>query len=255
VQGSVSRSRWTARQSARLPDPVFYRGVALWYAANREQRLFFINELVPRGGVSIDAGAWWGPWTYWLSRRSDSVIAFEPNPDAAALLRRVSNERVRVEEVALSNRAGSATLHASDVRGRDALATLTGPKGEPGEREISIRTAVLDDYEFDNVEFVKVDVEGHEAAMIEGAQDTLRRCRPTVLIEIEQCLNDQPISDLFERFASWGYSGWFRRSRQWAPLSTFDLERDQLRLVDQPTSVSYINNFVFVAGGSRPGSA
>jgi FkbM family methyltransferase len=255
VSESASRSKWTSRQSSRIPDPIFYRAVALWYAANREQRLFFVDELVPRGGVSIDAGAWWGPWTYWLSRRSDSVIAFEPNPDAAALLRRVSNARVRVEEFALSNKAGNATLHASDVRGRDALATLTGPKGEPGEREIPIRTAVLDDYHFEDVKFLKVDVEGHEAAMIEGAEDTLRRCRPTVLIEIEQCLNDQPISDLFERFGSLGYSGWFRRSRQWAPLSTFDLESDQLQLVSQPTSVAYINNFVFVAGGSPPGTA
>jgi hypothetical protein len=145
-------------------------------------------------------------------------------------------------------------LHASDVRGRDALATLTGPKGEPGEREVPVRTAILDNYEFDDVKFIKIDVEGHESAMIAGAEDTLRRCTPTVLIEIEQCLNDRPIADLFERFESLGYSGWFRRSRQWAPLSTFDVERDQLLLIDQPTSVSYINNFVFVAGGSRPGS-
>lgn len=254
MQESVSRSSWTARQSSRLPDPLFYRGVAFWFAAKREQRLLFIKELVPRGGVSLDVGAWWGPWTYWLSRRSDSVVAFEPNPDAAAFLRRVSNAKVRVEEVALSNQSGGSTLHASDVRGRDALATLTGPKGEPGEREVPVRTAILDDYEFDDVKFIKIDVEGHESAMISGAEDTLRRCGPTVLIEIEQGLNERPITELFERFESLGYSGWFRRSRQWAPLSTFDVERDQLLLIDQPTSVSYINNFVFVSGGSRPGS-
>ena len=100
----------------------------------------------------------------------------------------------------------------------------------------------------------KINVQNHESAMIAGAEDTLRRCGPTVLIEIEQGLNERPITETFERFESLGYSGWFRRSRQWAPLSTVDVERDQLQLIDQPASVSYINNFVFVAGGSRPGS-
>ena len=117
-----------------------------------------------------------------------------------------------------------------------------------------VHTVMLDDYEFDDVKFIKIDVEGHESAMIAGAEETLRRLRPTVLIEIEQCLNDRPIAELFERFESLGYSGWFRRSREWAPLSSFNIERDQLALIDRPTSVSYINNFVFVSGALRPGS-
>jgi FkbM family methyltransferase len=255
VEGSPGRSQWRARLSTGIPDPLFYRAVAVWFAAHREQRLLFLNDLVPRRGLSLDIGAWWGPWTYWLSRRSDQVIAFEPNPAAAAFLRRVAGSNVRVEEVASSDRVGSATLHVSPVRGRDALATLEGHHAEPNEREVSVNTVVLDNYEFDDVTFIKIDVEGHESAMIAGAEDTLRRLRPTVLIEIEQCLNSHPISELFERFESLGYTGWFRRSRKWAPLSTFDVERDQLALVDQPTSVSYINNFVFVQVGSRPGSA
>jgi FkbM family methyltransferase len=181
-------------------------------------------------------------------------VAFEPNPVAAAFLRRVTSSKVRVEEVALSDRVGSSTLHVSPLRGPDALATLTGPKGEPDERAVPVCTAVLDNYEFRDVKFIKIDVEGHESAMIAGAENTLRRLRPTVLIEIEQRLNDHPIAELFGRFESLGYSGWFRQSRQWAPLSSFNVERDQLALIDQPTSLSYINNFVFMAKGLRPGS-
>jgi FkbM family methyltransferase len=255
VEGSPGRSQLRSRLSSSLPDPLFYRAVAFWFATQKEQRLLFLNELVPRGGRSLDVGAWWGPWTYWLSRRSDQVVSFEPNPAAAAFLRRVAGSNVRIEEVALSNETKDATLHVSPVRGRDALATLEGFRGEPGEREVAVHTVELDSYEFDDVKFVKIDVEGHESAMIAGAEDTLRRLHPTILIEIEQALNDEPISGLFGRIESLGYSGWFRRSKQWAPLSTFDVDRDQLALVDTPTSVSYINNFVFVPAGSKPGTA
>ena len=129
-----------------------------------------------------------------------------------------------------------------------------GPKASQGSEKYRFGPPILDDYEFDDVKFLKVDVEGHEAAMIDGAEDTLRRCRPTVLIEIEQGLNDRPISDLFERFESLGYSGWFRRSRQWVPLSTFDLERDQLLLVDQPTACPTSTTSFLLPGGSKPGS-
>jgi FkbM family methyltransferase len=247
-------SQWRSQLISRLPDPLFYRAMALWFAAHREQRQLFLNDLVPRGGLSLDVGAWWGPWTYWLSRRSDTVISFEPNPAAAAFLGQVAGSNVRVEEVALSDNVRSATLHVSPVRGRDALATLEGFRGEPDEREIHVRTEMLDNYDLSDVRFVKVDVEGHESAMITGAEKTLRRFHPTVLIEIEQCLNSDPISELFGRIESLGYSGWFRRSRQWVPLSTFNVERDQLALVDQPTSVEYINNFAFVAEGRSPGA-
>jgi FkbM family methyltransferase len=255
VEGSPGRAQLRSRLSSGLPDPLFYRAVAFWFATQKEQRLLFLNELVPRGGRSLDVGAWWGPWTYWLSRRSDHVVSFEPNPAAAAFLRRVSGKNVRIEEVALSNETKDATLHVSPVRGRDALATLEGFRGEPGEQEVAVHTVSLDSYEFDDVTFVKIDVEGHESAMIAGAENTLRRLHPTILIEIEQTLNDEPISGLFGRIESLGYSGWFRRAREWVPLSTFDVDRDQLALVDTPTSVSYINNFVFVPAGSKPGAA
>ena len=41
----------------------------------------------------------------------------------------------------------------------------------------------LDDFALAEVDFVKIDVEGFERFVVEGARDTLRRCRPVVIVE------------------------------------------------------------------------
>ena len=62
---------------------------------------------------------------------------------------------------------------------------------------------------------IKIDVEGHEAAVLPGATATIDRERPRIVIEIEQRHLDCPISDIFDQIRVHGYRGWFegRNSR------------------------------------------
>jgi hypothetical protein len=41
----------------------------------------------------------------------------------------------------------------------------------------------LDDYRLEDLDLLKVDVEGYERRVLQGAHDTLRRCRPVVIVE------------------------------------------------------------------------
>src|SRR6266568_3035020 len=52
------------------------------------------------------------------------------------------------------------------------------------ERVVEVRT--LDSFEFSDVAMIKIDVEGHEEAVVAGAEETIRRCRPSLLIESEE---------------------------------------------------------------------
>ena len=45
---------------------------------------------------------------------------------------------------------------------------------------------------------IKIDVDGFEGEVLRGARETLRRFRPTILIELEPCLCDVPGHEPFE---------------------------------------------------------
>ena len=233
-----------------LPDPLFYRGVAAAYRLRAERRLLLLDELVPRNSTVVDVGAWWGPWTYWLANRAASVWSFEPNPEMASFLTRVASPNVRVEAVALSNRSGTGTLFAPEDVGHDALAALSTRNLANGVRSIEVPLRRLDDYRLEEVQFMKIDVEGHELEVLKGAEETIARCGATILVEIDQVLHNQPIQRIFDWLLARGYEGRFRRRRAWAPLRSFDIQRDQL-LRRNVKSAKYIRDFVFVPRGTR----
>jgi FkbM family methyltransferase len=237
-------TRLPDRIASVLPDRAFYRMVAASYRLRPERRLLFLDELVPSGCTVVDVGAWWGPWTYWLSRRVASVWAFEPNPELASFLSRVVSSNVHVENVALSNRTGTGTLFAPRGVGRDALATLSEAHTEPGAQAVDVPLRPLDDYHLEGVGFIKMDVEGHEFEALMGAEGTLARCLPTLLVEIDQAYNDQPIDRIFDWLLGRGYEGRIRRDGAWAPLEGFDVRADQPPGRDA-RSPRYINDFLF----------
>jgi FkbM family methyltransferase len=234
-----------------LPDPVFYRAVAAAFRVRAEQRLLLLDSLVPSGCVVVDAGAWWGPWTYWLSRRASAVWAFEPNPSMAAFLSRVVAPNVHVENVALSAGPARGTLFVPDGVGRDALATLSAAHRTDDAVGTEVRLEKLDHYRLDGVGFIKVDVEGHEFQVLRGAEGTLARSMPTLLVEVEQIFHERPVQCIFDWLVDRGYDGWFRQSRRWQPLSSFDVKRDQRPDVRVKSS-QYVNNFVFMPRGRTP---
>lgn len=239
-----------SRARSLLPDPVFYRGVAAAYRLRAERRLLLLNEFVPRGSTAIDAGAWWGPWTYWLSRRAASVWSFEPNPELALFLSRVVAPNVHVENVALSDRSGRGTLLAPLDVGRDALATLSTAHSESGAHPFEVPLRRLDDYRLEDVRFIKIDVEGHELELLKGAEKTVARWESTLLVEIDQMLHDEPIQRIFDWLLARGYEGRFRRRGGWSPLADFDVQKDQPP-DGHVRSASYINDFLFTPKGAR----
>ena len=239
-----SDQRWTDRVKSAVPDSLFYRLIAASFRVRTERRMLFVDEFVPRGSTAVDVGAWWGPWTYWTARRASTVWAFEPNPRLASFLARVVSPNVRVENVALSDRAGTGTLFAPRTVGRDALATLSAAHSEPGAQTYDVPLRPLDDYGLEDVGFVKLDVEGHEFEVLKGAEETLARCGPTLLVEIDQALNDEPIGRIFDWLSSRGFEGRVRRNGAWASLATFDARVDQPAGGDAQSD-RYINDFVF----------
>jgi len=123
----------------------------------------------------IDIGAWWGPWSIWWHDKATSVEIFEPNKDILPKL--VNNvgtfKNCTIHRTALGDRHGSVSMQCADHSG---TYHITEPKGD-----IEIKT--LDSFQFDNVDIIKIDAEGYELPVLEGAKDTILRNRPWIQIE------------------------------------------------------------------------
>jgi FkbM family methyltransferase len=100
-------------------------------------------------------------------------------------------KRARIEPYGLSSARGVATLRlpydasGSPQFGRGTIDPANQLETDFAARveEVSIETRTVDEYAFANVGFIKIDVEGHELAVLHGAEQTIRTQRPCLLVE------------------------------------------------------------------------
>lgn len=171
-----------------------------------EEELRYIDRIVDRGELALDIGANRGLYSYALSKIFRSVVAFEPNPGMAAMLRRMRPGNVEVEEVGLSAAPGELEFFIPIVDGVEQSGWASFDRGNLAGAEdfqrfpVPVRT--LDSFEFPEVSFIKIDVEGHETSVLQGAVDTIRRCHPVLLVEVRSSSEDE----VFEYFEALGYT-------------------------------------------------
>ena len=221
-----------------------------------------VDLCVRRGDTAADVGAHFGYYTDRLARLvgdEGHVHAFEPNPAMWPRLKFLARRRnVTVHRFALSDRNGTGTLHIPSVAGSpvDAMATLDPQRRAFRNvyRSVPVELRRLDDVlprKGRRLSFVKCDVDGHELHVLRGAEETLKRDRPLLLVEIEQRVQEEgrDVSQTFQYLEELGYVGYFLRERELAPLADFDVERDQLALLDESMVdllPGYVNEFLFV---------
>jgi FkbM family methyltransferase len=182
-----------------------------------EPELARLDDFVQPGGTAVDVGAWYGPWTARLLRRADRVVAVEPTPPLARQLR-AAFPTVQVVEAAVSDHAGTASLHVPDGGPIVGTSSLEDPTLGIG---IEVPRITLDSLDLTDVRFIKLDIEGHELPALRGAAETIQRDRPVLLIEVEERI--QPVEPLLELLTGWGYRGFVLPDRAWIPLADFDL--------------------------------
>ena len=155
-----------------------------------EPELKLLPILCEQDKTSFDIGSSIGIYTYFLRWYSHNVVAFEPNPSLAALLRRSFRDRVIVEECALSDHHGHTDLMIPIYTGIEypGLASIESnvDRHYPEMRVIQVALRMIDDFQDRRVGFIKIDVEGHELHVLHGGKNLIQRDRPSFLIEAEE---------------------------------------------------------------------
>lgn len=189
-----------------------------------------------------------------MAKKCPSVHSFEPQPELAAKLRTWLPSNVTLHEVGVGLSTGTATLTRPDHNvGTDGLATLRPDPSDIRGETIQVDVVSIDDCDLHDVGFIKVDVEGLELDALRGAEKTIRRDQPRLMVEIEQRHLDYPMTDVFDWLTEHGYQGWFlrageqQRAYSWVPLDDFDIDHDQTQQLGQLKSAQYINAFLFVS--------
>jgi hypothetical protein len=149
----------------------------------------------------------------------------------------------------LSDRAGEAALFVPDVA--TGLASVEGANRGGKGHFIAVPARTLDSLTTAKTDFVKIDVEGHEASVVAGGLTLLERDRPMLLIEAEERHHSGSLRALEALLSPLGYEGFFVHAGTLVPLAQFDATRHQsLQALNaagtaQLPGTLYINNFLF----------
>jgi FkbM family methyltransferase len=221
-----------------------------WLRGTLEVEMEFLGLIIRNRDRVIDIGGNRGIYTYRFWKMGAKVEVFEPNPACSRILGAWAAGRpdMNVYSVALSSCAGSANLHVPvDGSGveHDASASIENA-GFAHARAQLVPLQTLDSYQFEDVQLIKIDVEGHEYSVIEGAVSTITSSKPALLVEIEQRHNGRPIAEVFGKILDFGYQGFFMGREGLTPLENFDAAVHQSMDNFDDTKRRYINNFLFL---------
>ena len=128
--------------------------------------------------TAIDVGANVGLWSRDLCTSFENVIAFEPVQDFRnCLTKNVVAENFDVRSVALGNVATRATMNITE--GNTGHSHIDPASFGQGDTEVIL----LDSLNLNNIDYIKVDCEGFEYRVLQGAEQTIKRNRPVVVVE------------------------------------------------------------------------
>jgi FkbM family methyltransferase len=144
-------------------------------------------------GLFLDVGANNGLYSILagITTAEAKIVAFEPYPPVLKILTHNVqanglDDRIDIRPIALSDSAGAAILYLPDQQHGLLETSCSLEAGfKPRYQTIEVQKDRLDNVALpDRISLIKVDIEGHELAFLEGARGTIARDRPVVFVEI-----------------------------------------------------------------------
>lgn len=141
--------------------------------------LEYLAERFPKNRTIIDVGANIGNHALYFSRylHPERLICFEPFALNFELLRRNLGSKAELHQIGLGNRERVVGLRYNP----ENMGISVLDENIPG----TIQVKRLDDFALTDVSLIKVDVEGDDVEVLEGAHQTIQQSRPVLVVEGE----------------------------------------------------------------------
>lgn len=164
----------------------------------------FIETNLHSGQLAFDIGANVGVYTKIMAGRGCHVIAFEPDSRSAKALREgVAGLSVEVVEAAVSDGAGPIEFYADLRPGLHGLSSSVNRlRGmEDNAEMVVVPSITLDAFCAERAlapHLIKIDVEGHENAVIHGARGVIANWRPFIIFEFWESWWNLGVEEIFD---------------------------------------------------------
>lgn len=187
----------------------------------------FLVDNVKEGMTVIDGGAyigWYSALTSELVGKTGSVHSFEPTPSTFLILKEnlMGKNNIFLNNTALSNRSGSVEFcnfgdqfGYSNVISPEKNFEIAIHNSPPSKfkRIINVTAVRLDDYCAEKKikpDFLKLDLEGGEYLALLGAEETLRKYKPTIIVEIaKSAIESDGYDKIINFLRPYGYSAYW----------------------------------------------
>ena len=170
----------------------------------------FLHHFIHSNSTVLDIGANYGHYAVDMSKLcyNGLVIAFEPVPFTFNVLKNVVSKfkygKIQIYHNAVSNTKSQLEMVVPllDFGAPNTGVAFIGATKTKNSKTVKVNSIVIDDFNIPNkVDFIKIDIEGHEPSAFEGMKKLLKSDKPTILIEFSfPCLkraNFEP--DIFSK--------------------------------------------------------
>jgi FkbM family methyltransferase len=166
--GEVHLIDWMKRTDKRVDGRLAYQ------YTKYEEALKYVKQR----RVAIDIGAHVGLWSWYMARDFKDLAAFEPIKEHQNCWFENMKYRTNAELfcMALGNHKGLVDLHCRTQGSTGDTEIVPGNSGK-------IEIGLLDDANLPFVDFIKIDCEGYELNVLQGAEKTLLAWKPCIVVE------------------------------------------------------------------------
>ena len=185
-----------------------------------EPEIEILKELIIKDTDTIDVGVYRGVHSYEMSKYSNKVHAFEPNPviykDLENYLLKIKSN-IKLYNYALSNVEGiknlKIPLRNSKINKDNyeeyykmGLASIHESNTFSAYETFQVKSIKLDNINIDNkISLIKIDVEGHELEVINGGIELINKYKPNLIIEIEERHSKRKVMETINTISEIGY--------------------------------------------------